>query len=85
MSYTAIMVADRIINRNPYLYGPGPMRRTPKGPTSYYGRLPALKGFSMAATHGVLLALAGAFFFKFTVGDPQIKAIEDYYKENPPR
>jgi hypothetical protein len=39
----------------------------------------------MAALHGTVLALAGGFLFKFTIGDPQIKAIEDYYKENPPR
>lgn len=79
------IMSDRIINRNPYLYGPGPIRRVPKGPMSYYGRLPPLKGFSMAAIHGVAFALTGSFLFKFFVGDPQIKAIEDYYRENPPR
>jgi hypothetical protein len=79
------MGAARIINRNPYLFGPGPVRRIPKGPLSYYGRLPALQGFTMAALHGTVIALAGGLLFKFTTLDPQIKAIEDYYKENPPR
>lgn len=79
------MTGERIINRNPYLYGPGPVRRVPAGVLTFYGRMPPMQGFSMAAMHGVALALAGSFIFKFGFGDPQIKAIEDYYKENPPR
>lgn len=79
------MVVERMINRNPYLYGPGPVKRIPSGVGSYYGRLPPLQGFSMAAAHGVVIALLGSFIFKYGFGDPQIKAIEDYYKENPPR
>lgn len=78
-------MVERIINKNPFLYGPGPVRRIPKGPFSFYGKAPPLQGFSMAAAHGVAIALAGSFFFKFFFGDPQIKAIEEYYKENPPR
>mgnify|MGYP003390216125 CR=1 FL=1 len=79
------MAGERIINRNPYLYGPGPIRRVPSGLASYYGRLPPLQGFSMAAAHGVVFALAGALIWKYTYGNPAIKKIEDYYKENPPR
>lgn len=75
----------RIVNKNPYLFGPGPVRRVPKGIMSYYGRLPPAQGFSMAAIHGTVLALSGGFFYKYFFGDPQIKTIEDYYKENPPR
>jgi hypothetical protein len=75
----------RIVNQNPYLYGPGPVRRSPKGAMSYYGKLPPLQGFTMAAVHGVALAFAGSFFFKYFAGDPQIRGIENYYKENPPR
>jgi len=76
---------ERIINRNPYLYGPGPVRRTPTGMMSFFGKAPPLNGFSMAAGAGVVLALAASIGFKVFFGDPQIKAIEEYYKENPPR
>lgn len=76
---------QRIINRNPYLYGPGPVLRRPSGLGSYYGKLPPLQGFSMAAIHGCILAFAGSCFYKFGFGDPQIRAIKEYYEENPPR
>ena len=76
---------QRIIHRNPYLYGPGPVRRVPTGFLGSYGRMPAMQGFTMAAIHGMIFALAGSLIFKYGFGDPQIKAIEDYYKENPPR
>jgi len=84
------MAGERIINQNPYLYGPGPIKRTPNraGPLSYYGKLaltnPA-RSFSICALHGVVVALAGSFAFKWFVADPQIRAIEQYYQENPPR
>jgi len=79
------MAGERLINRNPYLYGPGPVKRVPTGFLTQYGRMTPLRGFSMAALHGVAIALTGSFAFKFFFGDPQIKAIEDYYRENPPR
>lgn len=79
------MTSDRIINKNPYLYGPGPVKRVAKGPMSMYGKMPPVRGFATAAAHGTVLALAGAFAFKIFFGDPQIKQIEEYYKENPPR
>lgn len=79
------MSPERLINRNPYLYGPGPIKRVPSGMSSAYAFMSPVRGFSMAATHGMIVALAGAMAFKLLVGDPQIKAIEDYYKENPPR
>jgi hypothetical protein len=78
-------MAERIINRNPYLFGPGPMKRVPSGAFSYYGRLPPLQGFAMCAAHGVVIALTGGLAYKFIFGDPQIKQIQEYYKENPPR
>ena len=76
---------ERLINKNPYLYGPGPVKRVPSGISSAYAKMPPARGFAMAAIHGTLIGLAGSFIFKFGVGDPQIKAIEEYYKENPPR
>ena len=78
-------MVERIINRNPYLYGPGPVKRVPKGAMTFYSRMPPVRGFAMAAGHGVVLGLIGSFIFKFAIGDPQIRAIEEYYKENPPR
>jgi len=79
------MPQERIINRNPYLYGPGPIRRVPKGRMGYYGSLPPVQGFTMAALHGLVIALAGGLSYKYMFGDPQIRAIEKYYQENPPR
>ena len=77
---------ERIINRNPYLFGPGPVRRVPTtGFMSMYGKMPPVQGFSLAAIHGCIFAVGGALIFKYGFGDPEIKAIEDYYKENPPR
>lgn len=75
-------MGERIINRNPMLFGPGPVKRVPKGVMSMYSRLPPVQGFALAAGHAVVLGLTGAFIFKFTIGDPQIRAIEEYYKEN---
>jgi hypothetical protein len=46
------MAGERIINRNPYLYGPGPVRRSPKAHV-VLGKLPPLRRFTMAAVHGV--------------------------------
>ena len=81
---------ERIVNRNPYLYGPGPVRRTPgPGVMTMYSRMTKSAGpaqsFSVCAVHAIGIALGVAFGFKYFFGDPQIKAIEDYYKENPPR
>ena len=78
-------MAERIINRNPYLYGPGPVKRVPKGMFTMYSRMPPVQGFAMAAAHAVALGLVGSCIFKYTIGDPQIRQIEEYYKENPPR
>ena len=75
-------MGERIINRNPFLYGPGPVKRAPKGFMTMYSRMPPVQGFAMAAGHAVVLGLIGSFTFKFMVGDPQIRAIEEYYKEN---
>lgn len=83
--FSVIMAGERIINRNPYLYGPGPFRRTPTGMGSYYAKLPPVQGFGAAAVHGLVLSLVGGLIYKFGFGNPQIKQIEDYYKENPPR
>jgi hypothetical protein len=75
----------RLINRNPYLYGPGPVFRRPTGFLSYYGNLPPAKGFTAAALTGMVIALTGSMCLKIFYCDPRAKAIEDYYKENPPQ
>ena len=76
---------ERLINRNPYLYGPGPVRRVPTGMFSFYAKLPPRQGFMLAALTGCALGFAVSMSFKVFIGDPQLKAVEDYYKENPPR
>jgi hypothetical protein len=75
-------IMERIINKNPRLYGPGPVRRTPN---MYYSRMPALRGFAMCATHAIAIGFATSCVYKFTMGDPSTRAIEEYYKENPPK
>jgi hypothetical protein len=80
------MAAERIVNYNKRLFGPGPVARLPgPGIRGYYARMPPLQGFCYAATHGVLMGFAAAFFFKYTMSDPDTKAIKKYYEENPPR
>jgi hypothetical protein len=80
------MAGERIINYNKRLFGPGPVNRIPaSGIRGYYARMPPLKGFTMAAAHGVTMGLAAAFYFKFYMADPDTRAIEEYYRENPPR
>lgn len=44
-----------------------------------------LKGLVVCAGQAMAVGLAGGFFYKFFLGDPGIQAVEDYYKENPPR
>jgi hypothetical protein len=81
-----MLSSDRIINYNKRFYGPGPVARIPaSGIRGYYARMPPLQGFSMAATHGVLLGLVVAGYYKFFMGDVDTKKIEAYYRENPPR
>lgn len=76
----------KIINYNKYLFGPGPVRRAPKsGFGAYYANMPPVRGFSMAAFHGIVLSLAGGLGYKYFFGDPQIRSIEQYYIDNPPR
>ena len=74
--------AERLINRNPLLYGPGPVARRPDGGI---GAMPPLRGLVVCASQGLAVALVGGFIYKFAIGDPGIQKVEDYYKENPPR
>lgn len=80
------MVAGRIVNYNKRLFGPGPLARVPSaGFGGYYARMAPLQGFVMAAVHGTVLGLAVGAYYKFFIGDPDTKAITQYYEENPPR
>jgi hypothetical protein len=78
-------ITGKLVNRNPYLYGPGPVRRVPSGPFSYFGRAPPVTGFSAAAGAGAVIALVCSYTYKILFMDPQVRQIETYYKENPPR
>ena len=73
---------DRVVNKNPRLYGPGPVKRVSG---SYYGKMPPLRGFASCAVHGIALGFASSLAYKFFLGDPSTRAIEEYYKENPPK
>ena len=70
----------RVINRNPYLFGPGPLARR-----SALTNESPVKSLVVMASQGSVLALGLAFAWKFGWGDPELKQFEDYYKENPPR
>lgn len=72
---------DRIVNRNPRLFGPGPLARRPTG----IGARPPLQGLVITVAQGIVFGLLGGFAYNVTLGNPGIKAVEDYYKENPPR
>lgn len=73
---------ERIVNKQPRLYGPGPVKRVS---ATYYGKMPPLRGFAMCAAQGVALGIAVSLAFKFGMADPSTRAIEEYYKENPPK
>jgi len=74
--------AGRLINRNPELYGPGPVARRP---TEGIAAMPPLKGLVVCASQGLAVSIAGGLVYNVFIGNPGIQAIEDYYKENPPR
>lgn len=75
--------AERLINRNPELFGPGPLARRPAAGS--IGAMPPLKGLVTCASGGLAFALVGGFGYKFLIGDPETRKIEEYYRENPPR
>merc|ERR1711862_223747 len=76
-----IRQAERLVNRNPLLYGPGPVSRHASG----IGSMPPLKGLVVCAGQGLVVALAGGLFYNVFFGDPMLKQVEAYYEENPPR
>jgi hypothetical protein len=75
--------AERLINRNPELFGPGPIARRPAA--GGIGAMPPLRGLVVCASQGLAVALLGGIAYNVLIGNPEIKKIEDYYKENPPR
>jgi len=74
-------MADRIVNKNYKLFGPGPLARRPSG----LGAKPPLQGLVMVAAQGLAIAIAGGLAYSTFVGYPKLRKIEEYYKENPPR
>ena len=79
-------MAERLVNYNKRLFGPGPVARMPaSGIRGYYARMPPLQGFCMAAAHGTALGLVVGFYYKFGMGNPDTASIKKYYEENPPR
>ena len=72
---------ERIINRNKVLFGPGPLARRATG----LGARPPLQGLVICAAQGLGVALVAGFGYTFFIGNPGIKQIDDYYKENPTR
>lgn len=75
--------AERLVNRNPLLFGPGPLARRPTPGT--VGAMPPLKGLVTCASGGLAFGLAGGFGYKIFLGDPHTRKVEEYYMENPPR
>lgn len=74
-------MADRLVNRNYKLYGPGPLARRPGG----LGAKPPLQGLVTVAAQGLAIAIAGGLAYRYFIGNPKLRKIEEYYKENPPR
>eukprot|EP00553_Chaetoceros_curvisetus_P013834 CAMPEP_0204641696 /NCGR_PEP_ID=MMETSP0717-20131115/51278_1 /ASSEMBLY_ACC=CAM_ASM_000666 /TAXON_ID=230516 /ORGANISM="Chaetoceros curvisetus" /LENGTH=75 /DNA_ID=CAMNT_0051662391 /DNA_START=343 /DNA_END=570 /DNA_ORIENTATION=- len=75
------MTGERIVNYNKYLYGPGPLARRPSG----LGARPPLQGLVICAAQGIAVGLVCGFGYNVLFGNPTIKKIEEYYKENPTR
>eukprot|EP00560_Eucampia_antarctica_P007612 CAMPEP_0197827046 /NCGR_PEP_ID=MMETSP1437-20131217/3922_1 /TAXON_ID=49252 ORGANISM="Eucampia antarctica, Strain CCMP1452" /NCGR_SAMPLE_ID=MMETSP1437 /ASSEMBLY_ACC=CAM_ASM_001096 /LENGTH=73 /DNA_ID=CAMNT_0043427755 /DNA_START=75 /DNA_END=296 /DNA_ORIENTATION=+ len=71
----------RVVNKNPYLFGPGPVRRMPTG----LGARPPLQAFKICAFQAMGVALIGGFAYNFIIGNDTVKKIEKYYDENPVR
>jgi hypothetical protein len=78
-----LLQAERLINRNPHLYGPGPLARRPA--EGSIGAMDPLKGLVVCASQGLAVAVAGGLAYNVFIGNPSLKKVEDYYKENPPR
>lgn len=74
------MTAARLINKSMWLYGPGPVMRKPAG----LGSRPPLQGLVLCACQATVISLTVAFSYRIFVANPETKAIEEYYKENPP-
>lgn len=74
---------DRVVNRNKWLYGPGPLARRPQAGS--IGAMPPLRGLVTCALYGGVVSLVGGIGYLVLWGNPTIKSIENYYKENPTR
>jgi hypothetical protein len=72
---------ERIINRNTMFYGPGPLARRPTG----LGARPPLQGLVICAAQGLAVAISAGIAYNVFIGNPGIRKIEEYYRENPPR
>ena len=66
-------------NRNPRLYGPGPVFRPGKGPATG----PPLQGLIKVAVQGCVLGFIGAMAYKVAIKDPTQRDVEEYYKKHP--
>ena len=75
--------AERLINRNPQLFGPGPVARRPA--EGSIGAMPPLRGLVICASQGIAFGLFGGIAYNVVWGNPQIAKIAAYYEENPPR
>ena len=75
--------AERLINRNPQLFGPGPVARRPA--EGSIGAMPPLRGVVICASQGIAFGLFGGIAYNVVWGNPQIAKIAAYYEENPPR
>ena len=81
ISHSLQINMDRIVNRNPKLFGPGPLARRPSG----LGAKPPLQGLVMVAAQGIGIAVAGGFCYSYFFGYPRLRMIEQYYRDHPPR
>jgi len=67
-----------IPNQNPYLYGPGPFKRVPKGPAAG----PPLRGLVIVASQAFGIGLVAALTYKYTVSEPQMRRYKQYYENH---
>eukprot|EP00557_Chaetoceros_sp_GSL56_P013021 CAMPEP_0176479470 /NCGR_PEP_ID=MMETSP0200_2-20121128/1760_1 /TAXON_ID=947934 /ORGANISM="Chaetoceros sp., Strain GSL56" /LENGTH=75 /DNA_ID=CAMNT_0017875523 /DNA_START=301 /DNA_END=528 /DNA_ORIENTATION=+ len=75
------MTEARIINKNKYLFGPGPLARKPTG----LAARPPLQGLVVCALQALAFSVVGGVGYNMLYGNPMMKTIDEYYKQNPAR
>merc|ERR1711862_297235 len=64
-------------NRNPYLYGPGPVNRLGKK----FARMPPLQGLVRCIAEATVIGCIGGYVWYVTVKEPWERGVKEYYED----